>query len=214
MPVICAQICFMSTSISSETSNEPADADLVALAAAGDTSAFDQLVTRYRGKVYALAVNMVKSEADAWDLSQEAFIKAWKALPKFKGEARFFTWLYRITHNVCYDWLRKRHLRDSEEFDDRIHGDRAAGHSPIAPGAVERPDHAADHRELGMEISAAIDQLSEDHRAVILLREVNGLSYDEIAEVIGASTGTVMSRLFYARKKLQSLLRETYESIR
>ncbi len=214
MPVICAQICFMSTSISSETSNEPADADLVALAAAGDTSAFDQLVTRYRGKVYALAVNMVKSEADAWDLSQEAFIKAWKALPKFKGEARFFTWLYRITHNVCYDWLRKRHLRDSEEFDDRVHGDRAAEHSPTAPGAVERPDHAADHRELGMEISAAIDQLSEDHRAVILLREVNGLSYDEIAEVIGASTGTVMSRLFYARKKLQSLLRETYESIR
>lgn len=215
MQALCTQFYFMATILSSsETScSEPADAELVGLAAAGDTSAFDQLVTRYRGKVYALAVNMVRSEADAWDLSQEAFIKAWKALPRFKGEARFYTWLYRITHNVCYDFLRKSRRRQGEEFDDRVHGERIAAHSPTAPGEVQRPDLAASHHELGAEITAAIDQLSSDHQAVVLLREVEGLSYEEIAEVTGTSKGTVMSRLFYARKKLQSLLRETYESI-
>ena len=212
MQVFSAQILLMSTNLET-TSHQPADSELVSLAAGGDTAAFDELVTRYRGKVYALAMNMVKSDADAWDLSQEAFIKAWKALPAFKEESRFYTWLYRITHNVCYDWMRKRRLRDSEEFEEQLHADSVAVHAPTAPQVAELPDRAADHRELGAEIATAINKLSEDHRVVVLLREVNGLSYEEIAEVTDASTGTVMSRLFYARKKLQSLLQETYDSL-
>jgi RNA polymerase sigma-70 factor (ECF subfamily) len=201
-------------SSSQTSSHEHTDAELVDLAANGDTQAFDQLVTRYRGKVYALAVNMVRSEADAWDLAQEAFIKAWKALPRFKREAGFYTWLYRITHNVCYDWMRRQRLREGEEFDDMLHADQIAAHAPTAPRGLQRPDQAATYRELGAEITAAIDQLSQDHRIAILLREVEGLSYEEIAEITDSSIGTVMSRLFYARKKLQSTLKKTYESIR
>ena len=91
-----------------DAENGPPDDALVVRCQAGDTGAFDELVTRYRGRVYAMIYNMVKSEADAWDLSQEAFIKAWKALPKFEARSSFYTWLYRIAHNVTYDWMRKR----------------------------------------------------------------------------------------------------------
>jgi len=195
----------------SEPANEPTDAALVSRAQTGDTVAFDELVTRHRGKVYGIAKNMVKVEADALDLSQDTFLKAWKALPKFKGDSQFYTWLYRIAHNVCYDWLRKKKVRGGDEFDDQIHGDRIAAHAPTAPSTSRRPDRNASNQELGKEIAAAIEQLSDDHRSVILLREVHDLSYDEIAETTGTTKGTVMSRLFYARKKLQTILQRTYD---
>jgi len=155
--------------------------------------------------------HLVQNEQDAWDLAQETFIKAWRALPSFKLDSSFYTWVYRIAHNCSYDWLRKRRIVGDGEFDDELQRTVAAGAEAVPKGS-ERPDHAMRNRELGERINEAIAQLSPDHRSVILLREVEGLSYEEIAEVTQQQTGTVMSRLFYARKKLQELLKDAYEN--
>lgn len=188
---------------------EPTDSELVEWSQAGDTDAFDQLVTRYRGKIYAMIVNMIHNEADAWDLCQDAFVKAWKALPRFEARSNFYTWMYRIAHNVTYDWLRKKKVRgDGTEFDDRVSKDLMEPGAPTAPKDISQPDQEAQKTELQNRITEAIDKLSPDHKAVILLKEVEGLKYQEIADIVGCSIGTVMSRLFYARKKLQSLLQD------
>jgi RNA polymerase sigma-70 factor, ECF subfamily len=190
---------------------ETPDSELVKRAQGGDARAFDTLVTRYRGKVYGMCHHLLQNEQDAWDIAQEAFIKAWRALPSFKLDSSFYTWLYRIAHNCSYDWLRKRRIQGDGDFDDEIHRDVAAGAEAVPKGDV-RPDHALKNKELGARIKAAIAQLTPEHREVILLREVDGLSYEEIAESTQSQTGTVMSRLFYARKKLQELLKDTYEN--
>jgi RNA polymerase sigma-70 factor, ECF subfamily len=181
------------------------DEQLVAGAKAGQTRAFDQLVARYRGKVYAMIYSMVRNEADAWDLSQEAFIKAWRALPRFNGDSAFYTWLYRISHNVVYDWMRKKRVKAETEFDDELRWAVVSG-APTAPGIDRAPDESMEGKELGERLEGALGQLSANHREVVVLREVEGLSYAEIAVVMGCSEGTVMSRLFYARKKLQEIL--------
>ena len=151
--------------------------------------------------------NMVKNDADAWDLSQEAFIKAWKALPKFESRARFSTWLFRISHNVVYDWMRKRRIQGDGELNDEVFdvGQIDLG-APTAPQQGQRPDQVLEQRELRQRINQALDKLSVQHREVVVLREVQGLDYKEIAEIIGSSLGTVMSRLYYARQKLQQHL--------
>jgi RNA polymerase sigma-70 factor (ECF subfamily) len=188
-----------------------ADSELVRRAQGGDARAFDQLVTRYRGKVYGMCHHLLQNEQDAWDIAQEAFIKAWRALPSFKLDSSFYTWLYRIVHNCSYDWLRKRRIQSDGEFDDEIHRDVAAGAEAVPRDGL-RPDQALKNKELGARITAAIEQLSPEHREVMLLREVEGLSYEEIAAATESQTGTVMSRLFYARKKLQELLKDAYEN--
>lgn len=195
----------------SSTDPSPSDAELVARCQEGDARAFDELVTRYRGKVYAMIYNMVKSEADAWDLAQEAFIKAWKALPKFEARSSFYTWLYRISHNVTYDWMRKRKIQAEGEFDESVQ-QSVDPKAKTIPFKEALPDEKLQHQELRERIEQAIAQLSPEHRAVILLKEVEGRQYNEIAEIVGISIGTVMSRLFYARKKLQSLLSDVYEA--
>jgi RNA polymerase sigma-70 factor (ECF subfamily) len=183
------------------------DVELVRKAQTGDTRAFDQLVSKHRGKIYAMILNMVKNDADAWDLSQEAFIKAWKALPKFESRARFSTWLFRISHNVVYDWLRKRRIQGDGELNDEVfNADRIDPGAATSPHQHARPDEAMQLSELHQQLNTAIARLSPDHREVILLREVQGLDYKEIADVTGSSMGTIMSRLHYARKKLQTYL--------
>lgn len=187
--------------------SELSDADLIERSQVGDMRSFDQLVTRYRGKVYAVIVNIVHNEADAWDLAQDTFVKAWKALPRFEALSSFNTWLYRIAHNTTYDWLRRRKVRgDGTEFDDSIRVDSIESSAPTAPKGVASPDENVENIELRSQIEIAIGRLSPDHRAVILLKEVDGLKYREIADMLGCSVGTVMSRLYYARKKLQMLL--------
>jgi RNA polymerase sigma-70 factor (ECF subfamily) len=153
----------------------------------------------------------VRNDADAWDLAQDVFVKAWKALPRFQGQAAFFSWLYRIAHNVALDWMRARKVEGGVEFDDSVAPQIEAG-AATAPREAGQPDERLSRAELIERINAALAELSPDHRAVILLREVDGRSYEEIAEVIGCSTGTVMSRLFYARKRLQTLLEDVYHS--
>ncbi|MED5586019.1 MAG: sigma-70 family RNA polymerase sigma factor [Verrucomicrobiota bacterium] len=183
------------------------DRRLVERCKSGDSQAFDELVTLYRGKVYAMILNMIHNDADAWDLSQDVFVKAWKALPKFEERSAFYTWLYRITHNVTYDWIRKRKRVVSGEFDDALI-DQAEPGALTTPKSSDLPDAAMERSELRGKIARAIETLSDDHREVILLKEIDGLSYQEIADVVDCSVGTVMSRLFYARKKLQAALEE------
>ncbi len=184
------------------------DADLVKQAQAGDHTAYDALVTKHRGKVYAMIMNMVKNDADAWDLAQDSFIKAWRALPKFENRSKFSTWLFRISHNVVYDWMRKKKIRSEGELDDELlDANRIDMSAATAPKQSVRPDEAMVGNELKQKIDNALNKLSPEHKETIVLREVQGMDYKEIAEIMECSLGTVMSRLFYARKKLQTLLK-------
>lgn len=171
----------------------------------GASEAYRLLVERYEGRVYRIAYEVLRSHEDAQDAVQETFVKAYLALKEFKGDSSFYTWLYRIAFNMAVDWKRKvaRRQNNSQEFREDLHGDDG-----MASGAIEGPQAALLRKEKGAQIQRVLQQLSEEHRAVIMLREVEGLSYEEIADVVGVSKGTVMSRLFYARKKLQEALRE------
>jgi RNA polymerase sigma-70 factor (ECF subfamily) len=189
------------------------DNDLVAQCQRGDAQAFDTLVTRYRGKTYAMIYNMVHNEQDAWDLAQDAFLKAWKSIGRFRGQSAFYTWLYRITTNVTIDWLRKKHIQSGTEFDDSIGLTNIEPGSLTTPQSESLPHEKMERAEIRRRINAAIDRLSPEHKAAILMREIDGLQYEEIAEALGCSIGTVMSRLFYARKKLQSMLKDVHENI-
>lgn len=191
---------------------EASDLELVKRCQAGDTRAFDALVTKYRGRVYSMSYHLIQNETEAWDLAQEAFIKAWRGIGSFKLDSGFYTWLYRITHNVCYDWLRKKKIQGDGEFDDSRTEHAVAAGAETVPQGARQPDQVIGGAELKARIEAAIAKLSPDHRQAILLKEVEGLRYHEIAEVMQCSLGTVMSRLFYARKKLQELLKHTYEN--
>src|ERR1700726_2694292 len=188
--------------------------DLIKRCQAGQTDAFDELVTRYRTRVFAMIYNMVHNEQDAWDLAQESFIKAWKSIGRFRGRSSFYTWVYRIVMNVTIDWLRKRQVKGAgAEFDDSIQLKEIDPASKTVPKADPPPHAQMERDEIRARINKAIDQLSPEHRAVILMKEIEEMQYHEIAETLGCSIGTVMSRLFYARKKLQNLLRDVYENV-
>jgi RNA polymerase sigma-70 factor (ECF subfamily) len=188
--------------------------DLVKQCQAGRTEAFDQLVARYRTRVFAMIYNMVHNEQDAWDLAQESFIKAWKSIGRFRGRSSFYTWIYRIVMNVTIDWLRKKQIKGGgAEFDDAIELKEIEPASRTVPKADPLPHQRMERDEIRARIDKAIAQISPEHRAVILMKEIEDMQYHEIAEALGCSIGTVMSRLFYARKKLQNLLRDVYENI-
>ena len=194
--------------------SDVSELDLVKRCQAGDTEAFDELVTRYRTRVFGMIYNMVHSEEDAWDLAQESFLKAWKSIGRFRGQSSFYTWIYRIVMNVTIDWLRKKQIKaGGAEFDDSIQLKEVEPASKTVPKADALPSVAMEQKEIRGEIDKAIAQLSPEHRAVILMKEIDGMQYHEIAETLGCSIGTVMSRLFYARKKLQNLLRDCSENI-
>ena len=190
------------------------DAELVTRCQRGDTQAFNELVVRYRGKVYAMIYNMVHSEQDAWDLAQDSFLKAWKSIKRFRGRSSFYTWIYRIVMNVTIDWLRKKQVKGGgAEFDDAIQLKEVDPASKTVPKTDALPYETMERSEIRARIDKAITQLSPEQRAVILMKEIEEMQYREIAEALGCSIGTVMSRLFYARKKLQNLLRDVYENI-
>lgn len=202
-------------SVAPGASSEDPDDDflLVARAQKGDLSSYDLLVTRHRGRIYTMIRNMIHQEADAWDISQEVFIKAWQALPRFEAKARFSTWLYRIAHNAVYDWTRRRKIESVGELNDEIFDrERIDAASFTTPSGGEAPDDTMAQGELRDKIAAALAKISPDHREVVLLKDVQGLSYKEIADVMSCEIGTVMSRLYYARQKLQTLLKDEYQS--
>src|SRR6266536_1260653 len=188
--------------------------DLIRRCQAGDTEAFDELVTRYRTRVFGMIYNMIHSEQDAWDLAQDSFVKAWKSIKRFRGQSSFYTWIYRIVMNVTIDWARKKQIKaGGAEFDDAIQLKEIDPASKTVPQADALPYETMERSEIRAGIDRAIAQRSPEHRAVILMKEIEEMQYHEIAETLGCSIGTVMSRLFYARKKLQNLLKDVYENI-
>jgi RNA polymerase sigma-70 factor (ECF subfamily) len=192
----------------------PADElQLVAKCQMGDTAAFNELVTRYRQRGFAMIYNMVRNEQDAWDLTQDGFLKAWKSISRFRGQSSFFTWLYRILMNVTIDWMRRKQIEGGTEFDDRVALGTVEPAAQTAPRPELQPLARVSDKEIRARIDEAITRLSPEHRTVIILREMEGLDYQEIAEAMECSIGTVMSRLFYARKKLQVLLKDVYETL-
>jgi RNA polymerase sigma-70 factor (ECF subfamily) len=191
----------------------PGDLELVARSQAGETQAFNELVTRYRSRAFAMIYNMVRNDQDAWDLAQDGFIKAWKSIGRFRGQSSFYTWLYRILMNVAIDALRRKQIEGGTEFDDSLGLKNIEPAAATAPKAEMQPAAKLSDKEIRARIDTAIQKLTPEHRAVITLRELDGLEYQEIADAMGCSIGTVMSRLFYARKKLQSMLRDVYENL-
>lgn len=199
--------------IENATPDVPDDKPLVARCQQGDTAAFDELITRHRNRAFAMMYQMIRNEEDAWDLTQDAFVKAWKNIGRFRGESAFYTWLYRILMNVGLDWLRKKQVKGDAEFDDTIGLKNVAAGATTAPRKDLEPSEKIADAEIRKRVDAAILKLTPDHRAVIVMRELDGMDYQEIADTVGCTLGTVMSRLFYARKKLQTLLRDVYEQL-
>jgi RNA polymerase sigma-70 factor (ECF subfamily) len=177
------------------------DPELVRRSQAGDTEAFGELVTKYRTKIFTMVYGLVRNEPDAWDLAQEAFVRAWHSIHRFEGRSSFYTWLYSLTMNVTLESLRRKKQHQEVELNDAI------------PSSLPNPRVDCQRREIRKRVNAALANLSPEHRAVVVLKELEGVQYHEIAEILNLSMGTVMSRLFYARKHLQSLLRPIYNHI-
>ncbi len=180
------------------------DATLVRAAQRGDMGAFEELVARHRDKIYARAYSMMRNEEEAIDLSQEAWVKGWQRLRQFQGESSFGTWLTRIVINLCLDQLRKqkRHRTDSIE----AMSEESGGVERQMPIVDVNPTAGLERTELRQRIDRALGQLSYEHRTVLVLHEFEEMEYKEIAKTMGCSIGTVMSRLFYARRKMAALL--------
>jgi RNA polymerase sigma-70 factor (ECF subfamily) len=186
---------------------EQSDWELVRQCKNGDRQAFHELVERYQRKAVAIAFGILHDREDALEIAQEAFAKVFTGIQKFKEEASFYTWLYRITVNLAIDRQRQKNRQPLLEREDSGEGEnRTARIEGIPDSAEADPYEQVKDKELGERIRAALAELTPAHKAVILLREVEGLSYEEISEVLQCSRGTVMSRLHYARKKLQSRL--------
>lgn len=181
------------------------DLEKVRAAQAGDREAFDWLVERHKDIVYAVAYRFARDPDLALDLSQDIFIRAYRGIRSFKERSSFSTWLYRIAMNTCIDHTRKR----SRSVDSAAVPEEVAEYAdsiPLESTASVSPVKGVLSSELGEQIQRAIDQLPDYHKSVFVLYEIEGLSYKEIADVVGCSIGTVMSRLHYARKKLRSML--------
>ena len=170
----------------------------------GDINAFELLMTAYEKNVYNLALRMCSNPEDAADMTQEAFIKAYNSLPSFRGDSKFSVWLYRIVSNVCLDFLRKQKRRPSVS----LSLEDESGESV----ELQIPDESASpHKLLEQKLSReavrrGLNELPPEHRQILILRELQGLSYDEISEALGLESGTVKSRIFRARKKLCAFL--------
>ncbi len=181
------------------------EAILVERARKGDLEAYDALVRRYQERIYATIYHMTSNHEDANDLAQEAFIKAFQALHSFKGGSSFYTWVYRIAVNKTINFLKQRKNRNHLSLDDL---DLNAEHDPdlVALISEKTPRREINLRELQEKLNTAMLKLSDPHRLVVTLHDVQGLSHEEIAKIMGSNIGTVRSRLFYARQQLQAHL--------
>src|SRR5436190_10978061 len=180
------------------------DEKLVRRSQRGDMIAFEELVLRHRDKIYARAFSMMRNEDDAVDLSQEAWVKGWQRLKQFQGESSFLTWMTRIVINLCLDQLRK-HKRQRAESIQQMEED-LGGVERQMPVLTINPTEGLERKELRARIDRALGQLSHEHRTVLILHEFEDLEYKEIAKRMQCSIGTVMSRLFYARRKMAALM--------
>lgn len=181
------------------------DEALVARAQHGDTGAFDALIDRYKERLYGTVYHMTSNHEDANDLVQEAFIRAYRHLHSFRGSSSFYTWIYRIAVNRTINFLKRRRNRGHFSLDDVDNGIQTD------PDFVELMSHATPRRNAGLSelqenLNVALQKLSEPHRAVVTMHDIQGMTHADIAKIIKCSEGTVRSRLFYARQQLQSLL--------
>jgi RNA polymerase sigma-70 factor (ECF subfamily) len=187
---------------------DPARAEeWVRRAQAGDEDAFGELVKMYHAKIYSLAYRMVSHRDDAAELAQLTWVKAWQRLGSYKGESKFFTWVYRIASNTVLDHVRQRGRRREVSLEEPARpGALSPAETTAAPGPG--PDREIEHAEVRRLFEEALAGLSPEHRMALILREVEGLSYGEIAEAMKCRKGTVMSRIFYARRAIQQKLKD------
>jgi RNA polymerase sigma-70 factor (ECF subfamily) len=187
------------------------DLALVTAVKGGDKRAFKVLMQRYQRKVYAVAYGFLRNQEDALDVVQESFIKVHRYIGKFEGNSSFYTWLYRIVANLCIDHLRKAKRHRDVEFDDGLrHDGKDEPPSDLLPHLAQfgDPSDMLRRKEILAAVEASLEHLSDKHRAVIVMRELQGMSYEEMAQAMKCSKGTIMSRLFHARRNMQKLLTE------
>lgn len=183
------------------------DTELVALAQKGSTNSFNKLVDKYHSRIYSLTYQMTSNREDAEDLTQEIFIKAFEALPRFKGRSSFYTWLYRIGINKTINYRKKRNRNRPISIDaldqdityDEVYAELDSKDSPLRHIGLN---------ELQVKLNEAMQKLSLKHRTVVVMHDIEGIPHDEIAKIVGVSVGTIRSRLFYARRQLQADLGE------
>ncbi len=192
---------------------EPVEADdvrahivrLVGRTKKGDREAYKELVERYQKRVFGIVYGMLHSREDAMELTQEVFIKVYQRIGEFEEKSSFYTWVYRISVNLAIDFRRREWKKVHTEYDDSMPD------QGLDDGVFQRerrnPEQMSQDRELGESISSALETLPDEQRAVLIMREVDGMAYQEMADVMGCSIGTIMSRLFYARKKMQTALK-------
>jgi RNA polymerase sigma-70 factor (ECF subfamily) len=185
------------------------DRELITQAQNGDARAFRKLVERHQRRAYAIAVGLVRDPNDAHEIVQEAFLRVYRGLGSFQGGSSFFTWLYRIVTNLAIDLIRKPGRKDAELVDGQA-VDEDTDFPLVSRIDGADPLQVIRRREIAARIQAALDALPPYHRGVILMREVEGMSYEEMAQAMGVSKGTIMSRLFHARQKLQRALADCY----
>jgi len=177
------------------------EAEVISRCQQGDQDALKEIFDRYHRKVYRVAYGVVRQREDALDIVQEVFIKLFRSIKNFKGKSHFYTYLYRMVMNTAIDHTRKTKRIPSSTINE----DEGF---QLSDDAEKRPDRILAHKELEERVKAAMEKLSPDQKAVLIFREVEGLSYQEIAEAMGCSIGTVMSRLHYGREKMQEMLRD------
>ncbi len=196
--------------MSSESENEsPTDADevLVSRAQSGDTLAFDQLVVRYSPRLYGMIYHMTSNKEDTNDLTQDVFAKAYRSLNRFRGRSSFYTWIYAIGTNMTLNFLKKRNRRAAwslDNLDSGIQNDEAM----VDLAHAANPRHQSDLNVLQKKLNEAMQSLSNAHRAVVTMFDIQGIPHAEISKILKVSEGTVRSRLFYAHRQLQGHLEE------
>ncbi len=186
------------------------DRELIRAAQGGDQRAFRKLVERHQRRAFSIAIGLVRDENDAREIVQEAFLRVYRGLATFQGGSSFFTWLYRIVTNLAIDLIRKPGRKDAELLENQTVDEDKSDFSLVSRIDGADPIDVIRRREIAARIRTALDALPPYHRGVILMREVEGMSYEEMAQAMGVSKGTIMSRLFHARQKLQKALADCY----
>ena len=187
---------------------------LLRYAIKGDVESFEKLIERYQSKAYNIALRMIGNEEDAKDVIQDAFIKIYRSLHKFRGDSSFYTWIYRIVTNTCYDFIKKQNKRNNNTISLTNYQNSLEGEVEDIKDERHQPDIIMDSKEDSTHILDCLHKLSYDHKTVIILRDIQGFSYDEIAQILNCSEGTVKSRINRARISLKEIIVSTMEQIR
>ena len=183
------------------------DLAMVQRVQSGDVAAFDQLILKYRERLYSIIYNLCSNREDAADLTQETFIKAFSSIKRFKGKASFYTWLYRIAVNSTLTYLKRNRMRHFFSFEN-INEEVSSSEIVEALSVKIKSEKAALMNELQEKLNEALQKLSDKHRTVVVLYEIEGLSHQDISNVMGCSVGTIRSRLHYAKQQLQAYLKD------